>query len=687
MLFRSISAIVGGIVTAIFGGSRLGVSGPALALTILIARCVSEHGISGLLIIGFICGILQIICGVFRLGRYTKLIPIPVIWAFTAAIGVTLVISVIPSLLQIQAPDLSHIINVVRDIDGSITHMNPMAFVLGLISIFIAQFSSKYFPRIPNLLFAVAIPTIIVYIFQIKNLQFLSIQSLSLNSAIFTSFSTIHNWHSILISALAVFVLATLETILSAHALDNFGEMEPHHPNQELIGQGIANMVVAIFGGIPITQLLTRSQINVENGAKTRRAAIFHSLFILLTVTLVPQLLVITPIPVLAGVLISAAISMINFAKAREYWYKDKFDFLIYAVTFLMLVFTSLVNGIQTGIIVALVIMVIRMVAVKSNVRIWDNQQVMRISISGNVTLLSFADIDNLKSSALSHPRLKFVIFDMDKLNSIDKAGAQYLLSAIGELEQNQIQIILHGLNREQYLSLKSLNTKGYKFSNTVSESEVKQLLESSGVKHSVNEVLKQGMAEFHEEYSQRSKLMSTLAKEQKPHTLLITCSDSRLNPNQFFSVGLGELFVIRNVGNVVPPYDKSELYSEVAAIEYALEALQIRNIVICAHTECGAVKASLKRDEKTNLLGLDNWLQIIKDGFALNWPPDAAEGTKINVLHQVENLKSYPMVGVLIEKQEITISAWVYDVHSAHMLEWSQAQAQFIQIIQATHK
>lgn len=679
-----ISAIIGGFVAAIFGGVTLGVSGPALSMSILISTCVAIHGVSSLIIIGVICGLLQIIFGVLRLGRFTRLIPLPVIQAFTSAIGMILLISSLPSALQIPSPDFSHVIDVVRDIDVYINHMNPMAFVLALVTILIVRRLPHYYPKVPAYLVAVLVPTLLVYVFKIQNILFVGSLPHGLYRPELPNFTDIHNLHSILISSIAVFILATLESILSARALEKVGG-EKYRPNQELIGQGLANCAVAVFGGIPITELLTRSKINIDNGAKTRRSAIFHSLFILGVVCLAPQLLEIIPLSVLAGVLISAAISMINFNHALEYWRKDKRGFLVYSVTFIMLVFTNLVEGIQTGIMVALFIMVANMLTTNTSVRVWSNKLVMRISLSGNLTILSIDSLDKFKYQILQHKELKFVIFAFQKIQSIDNAGALALLEVISEI-QPQVQVIVHGLNREQYQILKSINVAATKFYNTVSESEIKAILEQHGIEHSANEVLKQGMEKFHEQYaSQHTKLIETLAKEQKPHTLLITCSDSRLNPNEFFSVNIGEIFVIRNVGNVIPPFSPDGKYSEVAAIEYAVAALDIRNIVICAHTECGAVKASIANHAHgPEFYGLDNWLQIIKDGFTANWPSNANDGTKINVLHQTENLKTYPMVKELLLKNQINISAWVYDVHSAHMLEWSELEKQFVQIIKS---
>jgi carbonic anhydrase len=122
--------------------------------------------------------------------------------------------------------------------------------------------------------------------------------------------------------------------------------------------------------------------------------------------------------------------------------------------------------------------------------------------------------------------------------------------------------------------------------------------------------------------------------------------------------------------------------YSEAAAIEYAICHLNIRNIIICAHTECGAIKASIKHADSHDASGLDNWLQIIKEGFKKHAPSDPTEGTKLNLLNQIEHLKTYPLVEDLLAKNEITISAWVYDVHSAQILEWDTSQQDFRYIL-----
>lgn len=681
-----IAVVVGGLVAAIFGGSRLSVSGPALSMTVLISQSVEAHGLACLLVIGLICGVLQLLAGAFKLGRYVKFVPLPVLWAFIAGIGVTVILNALPSALGLHLHEFSHEADLIRNIAATLHQFSLSALSLALGTIILISVLSRYFKKIPAFLVAIFIPSLIVYLLGISNVTFLSDFPNRINLLALPDFSTIHNWYALFMSAVAIFILASLETLLSTSAIDKMTNAKiVHNPNQELIGQGLANSLVAIFGGIPVAALLIRSTVNIQAGAKTRRASIFHALIVLGIIYFASGLMTKIPVPVLAGVLISISLSMINFKHALLFWQRAKTDFIVYLVTFILVVLTNLVEGVQTGITLALVILIIRMFSLKSNVRVWENNRVMRISLSGNISFLSSEKLEEFKRQILAQGSLAFVVFECDRLQHIDSAGGEHILALVKDLNVVGIKVILHGLTKEQYKLLCLLNSNGEEFFNTVSESEIKQILENAGIEHSANEILKQGMEKFHEQFTKdRSKLLSTLAKGQSPHTLLITCSDSRLNPNEFFSVNLGELFVIRNVGNVVPNYQDNSQHSEAAAIEYAIAALKIKNIIICAHTECGAIKASIKHPEDSSGSGLDNWLQIIKNGFKANLPQNGDDGTRINLLNQIEHLKTYPLVAELIAQNQVTISAWVYDVHSAQMLEWSEIEHKLIPLIKS---
>ena len=286
-----ISAIIGGIIAAFFGGTRMAVTGPAAAMAILIASCVSKFGLTGLIIVGFICGALQLLCGVLKVGRYAKLIPLAVISAFTSGIGFIIFIGQLPKALQLPIPKHDNILYIIEHIGYYIVHMNPMAFIFAIITLLILKITPRYFPKFPTPLIAVAVPTLIMIIFNIHNIEQVGMIPHSLPLPVLPNFASIANWHDLIDIALEVFILASLETLLSSSAVDSIGKGDMHNPNQELIGQGLANMGVSLFGGIPVTGVIARSSVNIAAGAKTRRSAIIHSLVIIVVVYLCPNLI------------------------------------------------------------------------------------------------------------------------------------------------------------------------------------------------------------------------------------------------------------------------------------------------------------------------------------------------------------------------------------------------------------
>lgn len=675
-----VSAIVGGLVAAFFGGTRLAVTGPTATMAVLISNCVAKFGMTGLLVIGLLAGTFQFVGGLFRLGRFAKLVPLSVVSAFTAGIGFIIFIGQLPKALQLPAPEDGQVLTVITHIGTYITHMNPMAFVFALITILILKILPRYFPKAPTPLVAVALPTIFLIVFGITNINQVGIIPHSLNMPKFPDFSSISDWNQLLSTAVEVFLLASLETLLSSTAVDTIGKGDLHNPNQELIGQGLANMSAAFFGGIPVTGVIARSSVNIAAGAKTRRSAIIHCLVILAVVYLFPHFVEIIPVPALAGILLAAAMSMMNLRELIAFWKYDKTEFIVYVVTFLAIVSTDLIEGVKAGIFVAFIIVAIRMLTTKADFRLWKNKEVLRIGLSGSMTFWSFDKLESIQDYILTNNPIKFVLFDFGDLRGMDQTGASHLLNLVRVVKSNDIEVILHDLSDEQLKVMEFVCPGEKPYKATITESEIKDILENSGVQHSADDLLKHGMEKFLVNYAyDRKALLNSLSEGQKPHTLLIACSDSRVNPNTFLSAGLGELFIVRNVGNVVPHYNAIDYsHSEGAAIEFALGELGIRNVVICAHTECGAIKACIA-NQTLGSIGLKNWLQIIKDGFASNkMPTDAYQGVKYNLLNQIDNLKTYPLVEQLLRDGELKIAAWVYDVKTAHILEWSCEKQKF---------
>lgn len=677
-----ISAVIGGILGAIFGGCRLGVTGPAIAMSVLLADTIQTFGFTGLLVVGVICGVLQIFLGFLKFGRIAKYIPLSLVLAFAAGIGFLLLFKQLPAVFQLHAGD-GTVLSAYENFHLYVANISSNGVLLALLTLIILAVVPRFLPRAYAFFFAVLIPTALVAMLDLKVRLVGSIPH-DLIHPHKIDFAEVQHWHKLLLTGVEVFILASLETLLSTNSVDLMGKGDLHNPNQELIGQGIANIGVALFGGIPVTGVVARSSVNVLAGAKTRRAAIFHSIIILMVVYFVPQLIEMMPIAVLSGILLAAAFKMMNFKQVVDLWKSDRLEVLVYFITFFAIIGTDLIDGIQTGLLAAFIIVGVRMLRTKAEIKLWTNNNVLRVGLAGSLTFLSYEKLAKIKDYAASEKDIHFVVFEFAMLQNLDGSGAKHLISVAQDLADLNIKSIFHGAG-DEHISVLKLNTQDNPpYELTITEYQIKDILEKSGFTHSASDVLRHGITKYVTYYANdNQKLLNTLAQGQKPHTLLITCSDSRLNPNAFFSANIGEIFIVRNVGNVVPPFMPDNIYSEIAAIEYAVAELGVRNIVICGHTECGAVKASYATgDNKLGYVGLDNWLGLIKDGFKITKPKDAHDGVRVNLMHQVDNLKTYPKINAMIATNQITVSAWIYDVHSGHMLEWNDKQNDFIQIV-----
>jgi carbonic anhydrase len=668
-----ISAIIGSIIAAFFGGTRLAVTGPAAAMAVLIASCVETFGVAGLLVIGLICGFLQLIVGLLGLGRFAKLVPLPVISAFTAGIGFIIFIGQLPKALQLPAPDQNDVLAVIKHIGSYILHMNPMAFVLALITVIILKVMPRYFPKLPTPLIAVAIPTAIVYFGHLNNITLVGIIPHHLSLPQLPNFAGINDWPTLIESALEVFILASLETLLSSSAVDNMGKGDLHNSNQELIGQGMANLGVTLFGGLPVTGVIARSSVNIAAGAKTRRSPLIHALAILAVVYFCPQLVEMIPVAALAGILLAAAMSMMNIKELVEFWKTDKSEVAIYIITFIMIVSTDLIDGVKAGIIVAFIIVGLRMLQTKSSVKLWTNEKVLRIELSGDMTFWSFEKISKIKSYIVNQKKLKVVIFEFAQLRGMDSSGALHLINLAKELKNNTIKVIFNRLDQQQEKVFQLAEPSGDSYIKTNNEVEIKDQLELSGIEHRANEMLKHNMAKFLDQNSSNNKLMhDILESKPKPHTLVIACADSNISSEALLSGGLGELFVVKNMGNLIPKYNKEQLDNDTNTIEYALTELKIQNIVICGHVQCKTLKSIINSSHDNNCQWNKNAKYELSNYLANHSNSNLEQLIHNNILQQMQNLNTYPVVQDLLANKQLTITAWFYDEDNSKIFEWN---------------
>lgn len=166
--------------------------------------------------------------------------------------------------------------------------------------------------------------------------------------------------------------------------------------------------------------------------------------------------------------------------------------------------------------------------------------------------------------------------------------------------------------------------------------------------------------------FGQRPEEFAPLAQGQSPQVLFITCSDSRVVPALITGARPGELFELRTAGNIVPPYASEHPTSEAATIEYAVEVLGVRDIVVCGHSHCGAVGALVRGDDLDAVPAVRDWLHHATPrpaGAAED--PEVAEGVQSHVLAQVLRLRSYPFIDKKLAEEQLTLHAWYYEVHT----------------------
>jgi carbonic anhydrase len=182
----------------------------------------------------------------------------------------------------------------------------------------------------------------------------------------------------------------------------------------------------------------------------------------------------------------------------------------------------------------------------------------------------------------------------------------------------------------------------------------------------------------------QRRDMFAKLAAGQAPDVLLVTCSDSRVAPNWFASTDPGDLFVIRNVGNLIPSCGEdghsSADESEAAAIEFALINLKVSDIIVCGHSDCGAMHALLSGREKVKTSNLRAWLRHGEDSLTSK-ATDVNQLSQLNVLKQLEHLKSYPMISERLKKNKLRLHAWWFELNTASVYAHEESQNKFVLI------
>lgn len=363
-----ITAVIGGFIVSAFGGSSVQIGGPTGAFIVIVYSVIQQYGISGLLISTFLAGVLLVLMGALRLGSLIKFIPYPIIVGFTAGIALTIFSTQVKDLLGLDIASMpADFFGKWQTLIGHIGTTNWATALIGLGSIVIIQLTPRFSRIIPGSLVAIILMTLVAYFLR----NYVGISGIETIGDRFTisnelpplvipelSLDTVRNLAA---PTFTIAMLGAIESLLSASVADGvIGER--HDSNTELIAQGMANMVVPFFGGIPVTGAIARTMTNINNGGRSPISGIVHAVTLLLIFLFLMPLTSHIPMACLAGVLVVVAYNMSGWRSIKAQSSGPRGDLLVLWTTLLLTVIIDLTIAIEIGLLLAMLFFMRRMV-------------------------------------------------------------------------------------------------------------------------------------------------------------------------------------------------------------------------------------------------------------------------------------------------------------------------------------
>ncbi|MCQ2606396.1 MAG: SulP family inorganic anion transporter [Bacteroidales bacterium] len=362
-----VTAIIAGLIISALGGTKVQIGGPTGAFIVIIYGVIQQYGLNGLLIATIMTGIMLIIMGVVKLGSVIKFMPYPIIVGFTGGIAITIFSTQMNDLFGMGITGVpANFIEKWTCYANHISDINWMSFAVGIVSILIITLTPKISKKIPGAFFAIVIMTIVCWVLRnyagidsIKTIGDLyelpeGLPSLSVPK-MDDGGNLLDTITMLLPVAFTMAMLGAIESLLSAMVADGvIGDK--HNSNTELIAQGVANLVVPFFGGIPATGAIARTMANINNGGRTPVAGIVHTIVLLLVLLFLGSLVGAIPMPCLAGVLIVVSYNMSGWRSIVAICKQSRMSTTIMFTTLLLTVLFDLTIAIEVGLLMAIVV-------------------------------------------------------------------------------------------------------------------------------------------------------------------------------------------------------------------------------------------------------------------------------------------------------------------------------------------
>lgn len=460
-----ITAVVAGFLISLFGGSRTQIGGPTGAFVVVIYNVIAQHGYDGLILATLMAGIILVMCGYAKLGQVIKFIPHPVVTGFTAGIAVIIASSQVKDFLGLSIEKVpADFIPKWEAYFDALDTLSLATLLVGMAALMIIILLRRFAPKLPGYLIAVAVSAVVVALFNLPvetiGSRFPDIPS-GLPMPELPSL-TLAKIQAVVPSAFTIAFLAGIEALLSAVVADGMTGHK-HRSNQELVGQGVANIASALFGGLPATGAIARTATNIKAGGKTPLAGIFHAVFILLFILFATDVMAFVPMAALAAILFIVAWGMSEIDHFIHIFRLSPSDRNVMVLTFILTVMVDLTVAIGVGVTIASLLFMKHMtesVEIKAEGRrltdLHENQYeeeaqrtqlpkgVEVFRITGPVFFGIASDlVDTLKAMGQMP---KVLILRLRMVPYLDATGATAIINMIKQCQTKGTKVILSGV-------------------------------------------------------------------------------------------------------------------------------------------------------------------------------------------------------------------------------------------------
>jgi SulP family sulfate permease len=464
-----ITAVVAGAVAAVFGGSRVQVSGPTGAMTVVLIPIVAAHGTDGVLVVGLLAGLMLLALAVTGAGRAMRYIPVPVVEGFTAGIAVIIALQQLPAALGVEVQAERILVLTQRAFAAWLADPTWTAPATALAVAAAIVVTARVRASFPTALLLIVVVTLANVLLEGRGSEPLDTIGAIPSTLPAPSVPSVPwgDLDTLLLAAVAVAALGALESLLSASVADGMSVGQRHDPDRELFGQGLANVASPLFGGIPATAAIARTAVNVRSGATSRLAALTHAALLLLVVLVASGWVSRIPLAALAGVLIATAVQMVRFSSLAPLLRATRGD----AVTLLLTAGATVVLDLVTAVAVGLVVAgFYALKATATSARLAEvpldesdhadeerrllDERIVAYRLDGALFFGAAHDF-LLELAELSHVRV--VVLRMGHLTAVDATGAHVLADTVERLERRGITVLISGTKPEHVAVLRQL--------------------------------------------------------------------------------------------------------------------------------------------------------------------------------------------------------------------------------------